>query len=199
MFTGIVEEAGRVIALEERPDGCRFTVEAHLAVQGTQTGDSIAVNGCCLTVAGIESRQLTFDLLVETRRATNLAHLQPGSRVNLERSLRADSRLGGHFVTGHVDSTAHVTRWEEEGTDYVLEVEVPSDLARYIVPKGCVALDGISLTVGKVSGTRFNVWIIPHTRTVTTLADRKVGDLLNLECDLLAKYAEKLISATRSS
>jgi riboflavin synthase len=197
MFTGIVEEAGRVVSLEFHPHGCRYTVEAPLAAQGTSVGDSIANNGCCLTVVAMDGPRLTFDLLEETRRATNLASLQPGSRVNLERSLRADARLGGHFVTGHIDATARITRWEPEGSDYVLEVEVPDPFARYIVPKGCVALDGISLTVGRVHGPRFNVWIIPHTRAVTTLAERAVGDLLNLECDLLAKYTEKLISSSK--
>jgi riboflavin synthase len=197
MFTGIVEEAGRVVSLDLHPHGCRYAVEAPLAAQGAALGDSIANNGCCLTVVAIDGSRLTFDLLEETRRATNLAALRPGSRVNLERSLRADARLGGHFVTGHVDATARITRWEPEGSDYVLEVEAPEPLARYLVPKGCVALDGISLTVGRVQGPRFNVWIIPHTRAVTTLADRAVGDFLNLECDLLAKYAEKLMSPSK--
>jgi len=194
MFTGIVEEAGTVVSLETTPKGCRYAVEAPLCSVGAQLGESIANNGCCLTVVGIDGKRLTFDLLEETRRATNLLGLKPGSRVNLERSLRADARLGGHFVTGHVDGTAPVTRWEREGSDYVLEVEVPAGCERYLVPKGSVAIDGISLTVGKVEGRRFNVWIIPHTYQVTTLQDRKPGDAVNLEYDLLAKYAEKLLA-----
>lgn len=194
MFTGIVEEAGTVVSLETTPSGCRYAVEAPLCSVGAQLGESIANNGCCLTVVAIDGKRLTFDLLEETRRATNLLGLKPGSRVNLERSLRADARLGGHFVTGHVDGTAPVTRWEREGSDYVLEVEVPAGFERYLVPKGSVAIDGISLTVGKVEGRRFNVWIIPHTYQVTTLQDRKPGDAVNLEYDLLAKYAEKLLA-----
>lgn len=194
MFTGIIEEAGTVVSLETTPKGCRYVVEAPVCSQGAQLGESIANNGCCLTVVAIDGARLTFDLLEETRRATNLLGLKPGSRVNLERSLRADARLGGHFVTGHVDGTASVIRWEREGSDYVLEVEVPDGGERYLVPKGSIAIDGISLTVGKVEGRRFNVWIIPHTYQVTTLQDRKTGDAVNLEYDLLAKYAEKLLS-----
>jgi riboflavin synthase len=195
MFTGIVEEAGTVVSLETTPKGCRYVVEAPLCSVGAQLGESIANNGCCLTAVAIEGSRLTFDLLEETRRATNLLGLKPGSRVNLERSLRADARLGGHFVTGHVDGTAAVTRWEREGSDYVLEVEVPAGMERYLVPKGSIAIDGISLTVGKVEGRRFNVWIIPHTYQVTTLQDRQTGDAVNLEYDLLAKYAEKLLTS----
>jgi len=194
MFTGIIEEAGRVVSVEPHSRGCRYTVEAPLASQGAALGDSIANNGCCLTVVTIDGARLTFDLLEETRRATNLLDLRPGDRVNLERSLRADARLGGHFVTGHVDGTGTITRWEPEGSDWVLEVEVPEGGQRYLVPKGAIAIDGISLTVGKVTGRRFNVWIIPHTRSATTLADRSVGSRVNLEYDLLAKYAEKLLS-----
>jgi riboflavin synthase len=195
MFTGIVEEAGSVVSLETTPTGCRYIVDAPVTSADARIGDSIANNGCCLTIVAIDGPRLTFDLLEETRRATNLLTLRPGTRVNLERSLRADSRLGGHFVTGHVDGTGTVIRWEPEGSDYVLELEVPPGNERYLVPKGAIAIDGISLTVGRVEGRRFNVWIIPHTRTVTTLADRQPGDLVNLEYDLLAKYAEKLLLA----
>lgn len=195
MFTGIVEEAGRVLSVENHAKGCRTIVEAPLASQGASLGDSIANNGCCLTVVAIDGPRLTFDLLEETRRATNLLALRPGSRINLERSLRADARLGGHFVTGHVDGTGTITRWEPEGSDWVLEVEVPAGGERYLVPKGAIAIDGISLTVGRVEGRRFNVWIIPHTREITALADRAVGDRVNLEYDLLAKYAEKLLAS----
>lgn len=194
MFTGIVEEAGRVVSVEPHNCGCRYTVEAPLTSQGTALGDSIANNGCCLTVVAIDGPRLTFDLLEETRRATNLLDLRAGDRINLERSLRADARLGGHFVTGHVDGTGTITRWEPEGSDWVLEVEVPAGGERYLVPKGAIAIDGISLTVGKVTGRRFNVWIIPHTRSVTALAERSVGSRVNLEYDLLAKYTEKLLT-----
>ena len=165
--------------------------------KGPRWGDSIAVNGCCLTVTGVKGEGLTFDLLDETRAKTNLKTSQTGSRVNLESSLRADGKVGGHFVTGHIEATAKVTKWSRAGQDWELEAEVPAGMARYLVPKGCVALDGISLTIGKVEGRRLNVWIIPHTYEVTTLRDRKEGDELNLECDLLAKYVEKMSGAKK--
>ncbi|NDA26651.1 MAG: riboflavin synthase [Verrucomicrobia bacterium] len=197
MFSGIVEEAGVVKAVTPRGKGWSLEVEASQVAQGAKVGDSIAVNGCCLTVTGVKGEGLTFDLLDETRAKTNLKTSQTGSRVNLESSLRADGKVGGHFVTGHIEATAKVTKWSRAGQDWELEAEVPAGMARYLVPKGCVALDGISLTIGKVEGRRLNVWIIPHTYEVTTLRDRKEGDELNLECDLLAKYVEKMSGAKK--
>lgn len=197
MFTGIVEEAGRVVDLQVNEKGARFTVECVTVHEGVQLGDSMANNGCCLTVIGQQGNRLSFDLLEETRRKTNLQALRPGSRINLERSLRADARLGGHFVSGHVDDVGLITRWEPSGSDWVLEVEVPAGFEKYLVPKGSIALDGISLTVGPVTGRRFTVWIIPHTREVTALHERNVGDYVNLEFDLLAKYAEKILAGQR--
>jgi len=192
MFTGIVQEAGVVKAVTPRGKGWSLEVEAGEAAKDAKIGDSIAVNGCCLTVTAVGGSRLTFDLLDETRNKTNLKAVQTGSRVNLEASLRADGKVGGHFVTGHIEATARVTKWSRAGQDWELEAEVPAGLERYVVPKGCVALDGISLTVGRVEGRKFNVWIIPHTYEVTTLKDRKEGDEVNLECDLLAKYVEKV-------
>ncbi len=192
MFTGIVQEAGVVKAVTARGKGWSLEVEAGGVAKDTKTGDSIAVNGCCLTVTTVQGSRLTFDLLDETRNKTNLKAVQAGSRVNLEASLRADGKVGGHFVTGHIEATARVTNWIRAGQDWELEAEVPAGMERYLVPKGCVALDGISLTIGRVEGRKFNVWIIPHTYEVTTLKDRKEGDELNLECDLLAKYVEKV-------
>ena len=197
MFSGIVEEAGVVKAVTPRGKGWSLEVEASQVAQGAKVGDSIAVNGCCLTVTGVKGEGLTFDLLDETRAKTNLKTSQTGSRVNLESSLRADGKVGGHFVTGHIEATAKVTKWSRAGQDWELEAEVPAGMERYLVPKGCVALDGISLTIGKVEGRRLNVWIIPHTYEVTTLRDRKEGDELNLECDLLAKYVEKMSGAKK--
>lgn len=192
MFTGIVQEAGEVKAVKPRGKGWSLEVEAGGVAKEAKIGDSIAVNGCCLTVTEIQGSRLTFDLLDETRARTNLKGVQAGARVNLEGSLRADAKVGGHFVTGHIEATAKVTKWSRAGEDWELEAEVPTGMERYVVAKGCVALDGISLTVGKVEGRRFNVWIIPHTYEVTTLRDRKEGDELNLECDLLAKYVERM-------
>jgi riboflavin synthase len=197
MFTGIVEEAGKVKVVTPRGKGWSLEVETRQVAKEAKIGDSIAVNGCCLTVTGVKGSQLTFDLLDETRAKTNLQALQLGSRVNLEGSLRADGKVGGHFVTGHIEATAKVTQWTRSGEDWELEAEVPAGLERYLVPKGCVALDGISLTIGRVEGRKFNVWIIPHTYEVTTLQDRKKGDELNLECDLLAKYVEKMTRVSR--
>ena len=192
MFTGIVEEAGVVQAVTRRGKGWSLEVEVGGIAAGVKIGDSVAVNGCCLTVTEAKGKKLIFDLLDETKEKTNLQSAQVGTRVNLESSLRADGKVGGHFVTGHIDGTAEVVKWGRSGEDWELEAEVPAGMERYVVPKGCVAIDGISLTIGRVEGRRFNVWIIPHTYEVTTLRDRKAGDKVNLECDLLAKYVEKM-------
>jgi len=192
MFTGIVEEAGVVQAVTRRGKGWSLEVKVSSIVDGVKIGDSVAVNGCCLTVTEMKGRRLIFDLLDETKEKTNLQSAQVGARVNLESSLKADGKVGGHFVTGHIDGTARVSKWGRSGEDWELEAEVPEGLDRYLVSKGCVAIDGISLTIGKVEGRKFNVWIIPHTYEVTTLRDRKAGDKVNLECDLLAKYVEKM-------
>ncbi|MEO0453078.1 MAG: riboflavin synthase [Verrucomicrobiota bacterium] len=198
MFTGIVEGTGRVVDLQAIEGGTRIRVDAGTLSDEVQLGDSIAHNGCCLTVSGIENTVLSYDLLEETLRATNLGNLKEGSIVNLERSLAMGDRIGGHFVTGHIDGKASITLWEqEESGDYTLEIEVPLGGERYIVPKGCIAIDGISLTVGKVEGNRFNVWIIPHTREVTALSERQAGDAVNIEFDMLAKYTEKLLSSSK--
>lgn len=192
MFTGIVEEAGVVQAVTRRGKGWSLEVEVRGIAAGVKIGDSVAVNGCCLTVTEVKGKKLIFDLLDETKEKTNLQSAQVGTRVNLESSLRADGKVGGHFVTGHIDGTAAVLMWGRSGEDWELEAEVPEGMERYLVPKGCVAIDGISLTIGRVEGRKFNVWIIPHTYEVTTLRDRQAGDQVNLECDLLAKYVEKM-------
>lgn len=197
MFTGIVEEAGLVQAVTRRGKGWSLEVEAGSIMPGVKVGDSVAVNGCCLTVTEVKGKSMIFDLLDETKKRTNLQSAQVGARVNLESSLKVDGKLGGHFVTGHIDGMAQVTKWVRSGEDWELEAEVPAGLERFLVPKGCVAIDGISLTIGKVEGWKFNVWIIPHTYEVTTLRDRKEGDKVNLECDLLAKYVEKMTGAKK--
>ncbi|NDE85114.1 MAG: riboflavin synthase [Verrucomicrobia bacterium] len=197
MFTGIVAEAGVVQAVTRRGKGWSLEVEGGSIIAGLKVGDSVAVNGCCLTVTELKGKQLAFDLLDETKEKTNLQSARVGSRVNLEGSLKADGKLGGHFVTGHIDGMAQVTKWARSGEDWELEAEVPEGLERYLVPKGCVAVDGISLTIGRVEKRRFNVWIIPHTYEVTTLRDRNEGDKVNLECDLLAKYVEKMTGAKK--
>lgn len=199
MFSGIVEEAGRVVAVRRTEGGIRLVVEARTAGRGVRIGDSVAVNGCCLTVVGVgrvkAGVRLRFDLLEETWRVTSFHQATEGGRVNLERSLRMNDRLGGHFVTGHVDGTGEIVRWEASGADWVLEVRPPAALMRYFLHKGSVAVDGISLTVAEVRGGLIRMWIIPHTREVTNLAERRVGDRVNLEADLLGKYVERLIEA----
>ena len=196
MFTGIVEEAGVVRAVVVQTSAIGLEVESRHCGRGTRIGDSVAVNGCCLTVARLRRRgvvcRLGFDLLRETWERTNLGAMAAGSLVNLERSLRAGARLGGHFVTGHVDATGRITRWERVGADHVLEIAAPPEVMRYVVFKGSIAVDGISLTVARVSRGRFRIWIIPHTLAVTALRARQVGDAVNLEADLLAKYVEGL-------
>lgn len=197
MFTGIVEEAGRVVELERHGEGWRLVVEAQAIHEGIKVGDSIANNGCCLTVVMIKKRFLGFDLLEETLRKTNFSELKAGSLVNLERSMSGDGRFGGHFVSGHIDQVGKITRWEREGADWALEVEVSEGMEKYLVEKGCISVDGISLTVGKVEGSKFTMWIIPHTHEITALKDRTVGDGVNLEFDLLAKYVEKMLEARK--
>ena len=193
MFTGIVEEAGRVAQVTETAQGIRLSIDAEFINAGTKIGDSIAVNGCCLTVVET-GRTLSFDLLRETWQRTNFHALSMGSLVNLERSLPADGRLHGHFVTGHVDATGRVATFEQRGADWYLKIAASAELLRYVVFKGSVAVDGISLTVAEVHPDSFAVWIIPHTYAVTALRERCAGSLVNLEADLLAKYVEKIVA-----
>jgi riboflavin synthase len=195
MFTGIIEETGRVAAFTPAAAAWSLQIAARLVPGDVAVGDSVAVNGCCLTVTRFDPGNLWFDVLEETRQLTNFAQLAPGSAVNLERSLRADSRLGGHFVTGHIDVPGRIDLLELRGQDHYLRVRVPGGFARYLVYKGSVAIDGISLTVAEVEGDAFAVWLIPHTQAVTNLRDRKAGESVNLEFDLLAKYVEKLSAA----
>lgn len=198
MFTGIVEETGVVRAIQPSPKAIRLTVEMNRSGRGLKLGDSVAVNGCCLTAVKLAVRGakklVDFDLLRETWRLTNLQFAKIGSLVNLERPLRADGRLDGHFVTGHIDGLGRITRWERAGADHVLDVAAPPELMRYIVHKGSIAVDGISLTVAGVTKKSFRLWIIPHTHEVTALRERKAGDAVNLEADLLGKYVERFLA-----
>ena len=193
MFTGLVEGMGRVLTLESQEGVTRLMVDMGSLAEGVRTGDSIAINGCCLTVTSLKDAQLGFDLLAETRAVTNLGALKPGVMVNVERALPAQGRYGGHFVTGHIDATGMVRRWEKVGEDDELRIGIEPAQGAYLVPKGCIAVDGISLTVAEVKREEFSVWIIRHTRSVTALRERAVGDLVNLEFDLLAKYTEKIL------
>ena len=213
MFTGIVEELGRVVRLETVEDCARLTVEAPTVTQDASLGDSISVNGCCLTVTAVHGSTFTADLMAETLTRTPLGSQAPGDPVNLERALRATDRLGGHIVQGHVDATAEVLdRSHGEHWD-LLRVGLPWEIARYVAVKGSVALDGVSLTVVDVedaqhdapdasptpgAGASLSVGLIPETLRRTTLGTRRPGERVNLEVDVLAKYAERLLGARTS-
>jgi riboflavin synthase len=200
MFTGIVEETGVITAIIPGEKSIRLTARAARCGRGVKLGDSIAVNGCCLTVvtarAARGGRLLGFDLLRETWERTSFASAATGHAVNLERALAVGDRLGGHFVTGHIDGTGTITKWTRQDRDHLLEIAAPAEVQRYVVFKGSIAVDGISLTVAGVTRQGFRLWIIPHTYEVTALRERRVGDRVNLEADLLGKYVERY-TATR--
>ena len=193
MFTGLVEEIGSVLSIRAADSNTQLQIAAPHIAKEICVGESVAVNGCCLTVAGRDGDHLTFDLLEETLDRTNLKTLRRRSPVNLERALPAQGRVGGHFVQGHIDCTARIVSFAQTGDDHRLEVELPAQFARYVAGKGSVAINGISLTVAKVSPESFVVLIIPHTKRQTNLASAKSGDLVNVEFDILAKYVENML------
>jgi riboflavin synthase len=201
MFTGIVEEAGTVERIKPTGKSIEMTVRANVCGRGLKIGGSVAVNGCCLTAVKIaargKARLIQFDLLQESWQRTNFQFAQVGSLVNLERSLHANGELGGHFVTGHVDGLGKIIRWERAGKDHVLDIAAPPEVMRYVVHKGSITVDGISLTVAGVGKKSFRIWIIPHTFEITVLRERKVGDAVNLEADLLGKYVEKFMAGRK--
>ena len=192
MFTGLIEEIG-VAALRLNGETKQLQVVAPFVAGKTEIGDSVAVNGCCLTVSSRQGNELTFDLLQETLDRTNLKALRRDSRVNLERALAAGGRLGGHFVQGHIDCTARILALNENGADLRIEIGLSEEFAHYVACKGSIAVNGISLTVAEVSRKSFVLWIVPHTRTHTNLATVQRDDLVNLEFDLLAKYVERML------
>ncbi|MEA3188908.1 MAG: riboflavin synthase [Chthoniobacter sp.] len=191
MFTGLVEETGAVTSLRE-VDGGEYELRVHAPRIGNEVvvGESVAINGCCLTVTAVASGELRFNLLAETLRVTNL---REAKLVNLERALSASGRFGGHIVQGHIDCTALIQAFGKDGSDHRVEVQLPPDFSRYVVPKGSIAVDGISLTVAEVLPESFVVWIIPHTLAGTNLREARVGRSANLEFDLLAKYVERML------
>ena len=212
MFTGIVEELGRVVRLETVEDSARLTVEAPTVTQDVSLGDSVSVNGCCLTVTAVHGSTFTADLMAETLTRTTLGSQAPGDPVNLERALRASDRLGGHIVQGHIDATAEVLDHHRGEHWDLLRISLPQEIARYVAVKGSVALDGVSLTVVDVvdapntldaspvpgAGASLSVGLIPETLRRTTLGTRRPGERVNLEVDVLAKYAERLLGARTS-
>lgn len=191
MFSGIVEWLGTVVRAEPAPPGMRLVIDAGAVANDAELGASIAVNGCCLTVVARHEQQLSFDVGPETLNRTNLAPLATGDRVNLEGSLRVGDRLGGHFVSGHIDQVGTVDQRRDDREWSFFWFRVPSRLTRQMVPKGCIAVDGVSLTVVEVEAERFSVMLIPHTLAVTTLGRRVAGDAVNIETDLLAKYVQQ--------
>ena len=192
MFTGIVEEVGIIKSITQGASSCQLTIGAKVVLQDVKTGDSINVNGICLTVTAFGPECFSADAMPETIRQTNFSALQPGSAVNLERALRLADRLGGHLMTGHVDGVGEVTRFEPAGESFLLVIRAPRDLAKYIARKGSITVNGVSLTVNRVDGEDFDINLIPHTIAVTNLKHFKPGSRVNLEVDLIARYIERL-------
>ncbi|MFO1483304.1 MAG: riboflavin synthase [Verrucomicrobiaceae bacterium] len=199
MFTGLVETTGQIVSLEPRGDSARLTVKVGGMAAELTDGESVAVNGCCLTVTAkdITAGTACFDLLMQTLRVTSLGDLKNGSLVNLERAMAMGARFGGHFVQGHVDATVKILDWSEHGQDHRLEVELPVEHRGLIIPKGSICLDGISLTAAEVTENTVVCWIIPHTFQLTNLHTKKPGDRLNVEFDMLGKYVRELMWAMK--
>jgi riboflavin synthase len=193
MFTGLVEEVGSVVAIRGGKGGNQLKIAAPRVAKKMRRGDSLAVNGCCLTVSSRRGNEVVFDLLDETIARTNLKTLRPKQLVNLERALTAKERFGGHFVQGHVDCVTPIIAFQKSGADFRLEIELPAEFAHYVARKGSIAVNGISLTVAEVLPKSLVVWIIPYTKTHTNLVRAQAGDLMNLEFDILAKYVERML------
>ena len=193
MFTGIIEETGKLRSLQKGSDSCVIAVSCQTVLEGTKVGDSIAVNGICLTVTNLLSDSFTADVMNETLNRSSLGNTRPGECLNLERAMAADGRFGGHIVSGHIDGTGVIREIRKDANAVWYVIETEPDILRYIVEKGSIAIDGISLTVAKLDNTSFQVSVIPHTRAVTALTERTVGSVVNLENDIIGKYVEKII------
>ena len=193
MFTGIIEELGKVRSVERRGENARIVIDAQLVVEGTNHGDSIAVNGVCLTALDIDNNSFAADVSMETLARSTLGTLKPGTPVNLERSVTPSTRLGGHIVQGHVDARGRLLGVEDHGESWTVRFAYPAEIARYLVFKGSVAVEGISLTIAGLTDDYFEVAIIPKTWEVTNLSSLKVGDGVNLEVDVIGKYVERLL------
>ncbi len=194
MFTGIIEETGKVEAVAKGSNSAVITIAAAKVLEDTKIGDSIAVNGVCLTVTSISGRKFNADVMAETLRRSSLGLLKHGSKVNLERAMAANGRFGGHIVSGHIDGVGVISSFEKEDNAVWVEIEAPAKILRYIVEKGSIAIDGISLTVAKLTDSSFAVSVIPHTGEETTLLNRNPGDIVNLENDIVGKYVERLMN-----
>jgi riboflavin synthase len=194
MFTGIIEEMGNVKALRHEAGAARLDVSASLVLGNTALGDSICVNGVCLTVVDMDKSGFSADVAVETLKVTNLGELKSGAKVNLERALQLSSRIGGHLVSGHVDAVGRIREKREEGNGWRIFIDAPASVLRYVIRKGSIAIDGISLTVADVDKTGFSIAMIPHTAKLTTLGFKSAGDSVNLESDIIGKYVERLLA-----
>jgi riboflavin synthase len=197
MFTGLIEEVGSVIAVGASKNGNQLKIAAQRVAKKIRRGDSLSVNGCCLTLRSHRGEELVFDLLDETIARTNLKNLQPKQPVNLERAIAGTERFGGHFVQGHIDCVSPVIAYQKSGGDFRLEIKLPKAFAHYVAYKGSIAVNGISLTVAEVLSKSFVVWIIPYTKAHTNLDQVQVGDPMNLEFDILAKYVERMLASRR--
>lgn len=199
MFTGIVEEIGTVVDFEASQNVLRIKVQASKVLEETYLGDSISTNGVCLTVTDIGKNYFYADVMRETVRRSNLGTLKKGDKVNLERAMAANSRFGGHIVSGHIDGKGKITSYEKEGNAVWITIDADREILKYVVEKGSIAIDGISLTVAYVDDRKFKVSIIPHTSEETTLLKKKIGEEVNLECDVIGKYVEKLLGFNKKN
>jgi riboflavin synthase len=193
MFTGIIEEVGKLKSIKHGANSSVLTIQASKVLEETKLGDSIAVNGVCLTVTGMDGGCFDADVMAESLRRTNLGDLTPGSPLNLERALALNSRLGGHIVSGHIDGTGTLVSFKKEDVATVVTIQTSPELLRYMLVKGSIAIDGVSLTITEVTDTTFSVSLIPHTKKETILLMKKTGDTVNLETDVIGKYVEKLL------
>lgn len=197
MFTGIIEETGTLCEMKKGARSAQVRIRCHKVLKGTRVGDSIAVNGICLTATSVAKDSFTADVMAETMRRSSLSELSVPGTVNLERAMAADGRFGGHMVSGHIDGIGQITDIRQEENAVWYTVQAGQELLRYIVEKGSVALDGISLTVANVTEHEFQVSVIPHTRQETALTEKKPGSIINIECDVVGKYVEKLLSGSK--
>lgn len=194
MFTGLIEEIGKIEAIAKGERSARLTIKAEKIIEDLNIGDSISTNGVCLTVTSFSRNTFTVDVMAETMRRSNLGDLCTGEEVNLERAMKAEGRFGGHIVSGHIDGIGKIISLEKEDNATCISISTQSNLLKYIVEKGSITIDGISLTVTYVNDQRFTVCIIPHTAKETMLLNKNIGDMVNLECDIIGKYVEKLLN-----
>lgn len=197
MFTGIIEEKGKILSLQRvSKEAIILKIKSHKIVEDVHVGDSIAVNGTCLTVTSLDKRSFSVEVMPETMKATSLQFAQVSSNVNLERAMAANARFGGHFVSGHVDGLGKIIRRQHEQNAIYFDIEIPLELMKYLVKKGSIAVDGVSLTIFNIRDHVFTISLIPHTAMVTILGEKKQGDKVNIECDMLMKHMEKLLMST---